>query len=156
MRLFFKQRLFSWFSSYDVYDENLFPVFSVEGHLAWGNLQHIHDNGGNHIATVKQRVMTWLPKFDMFIGDTKVGEIHRELTFMKPRYSIDFNGWQVKGDWMGWDYQVVDENGDLVASLYKELFHMTDHYVIDVVDPQDALCVLMLVIAIDADKSSGG
>ncbi len=153
MRLLFKQRMFSWFASYDVFDENGYTVFSVEGQLDWGHRQHILDSEGHHIATVRQRIMTWLPKFEMFIGDDKVGEVHREFSLV-PRYNIDFNGWQVRGDFPGWDYQITDQYGNLVASLSKELFHMTDHYVIDVLDPQDALCVLMLTIAIDADKSS--
>ena len=34
MRLYFKQRFFSWFDSYDIYDEATGePVFTVEGKL---------------------------------------------------------------------------------------------------------------------------
>lgn len=36
MRLLFKQRFFSWFDSYDIYDEDGNTVFTVEGKLAWG------------------------------------------------------------------------------------------------------------------------
>ena len=38
MRLLFKQRFFSWFDSYDIYDEDGNTVFTVEGKLAWGNI----------------------------------------------------------------------------------------------------------------------
>ena len=31
MRLLFKQRFFSWFDSYDIYDDNGATVFTVEG-----------------------------------------------------------------------------------------------------------------------------
>ena len=37
MRLLFKQRFFSWFDSYDIYDEDGNTVFTVEGKLAWGH-----------------------------------------------------------------------------------------------------------------------
>ena len=36
MRLYFKQRFFSWFDSYDIYDEAGNTVFTVEGQLSWG------------------------------------------------------------------------------------------------------------------------
>jgi len=36
----------------------------------------------------------------------------------------------------------------------KELFRLTDTYVIDVINPQDALLSLMIVLAIDAAKCS--
>ena len=39
-------------------------------------------------------------------------------------------------------------------SITKELLNWTDTYVIDVADPGNALCVLMLVLAIDAEKCS--
>ena len=34
MRLLFRQRLFSWFDSYDIYDEAGNTVYTVEGKLA--------------------------------------------------------------------------------------------------------------------------
>lgn len=39
-----------------------------------------------------------------------------------------------------------------MATISKEIFHMTDTYMINVVNDKDALCALMLVIAIDAEK----
>ena len=55
---------------------------------------------------------------------------------------------------MEWDYKIIDAAGGMVASISKELFHMTDQYVIDVYDPQNALVALMFVLAIDAEKCS--
>ena len=49
---------------------------------------------------------------------------------------------------------VTEPCGALVATVTKELFHWTDTYVIDVVNPADALRALMLVLAIDAEKCS--
>ncbi len=83
-----------------------------------------------------------------------MGCINKELTFFKPKFNIDCNGWQVEGDFWEWDYTIRDSFGAAIASVSKELFHWTDTYVIDVADPQDALCALMLVLAIDAEKCS--
>jgi len=38
--------------------------------------------------------------------------------------------------------------------ISKEIFHMTDTYVLDIVNPVNALRVLMFVLAIDAEKCS--
>ena len=59
-----------------------------------------------------------------------------------------------EGDFLEWDYRVTEACGAQVASIHKELLHWTDTYVIDVADPGSALCVLMLVLAIDAEKCS--
>ena len=154
MKLLFKQRFFSWFDSYDIFDENGVTLFTVEGQLAWGHTLHINDVDGNHMATVKQRVLTFLPRFDLYEGETLVGTITKEFTFFKPSFAVDCNGWRVEGDFFEWDYNIVDSFGNCVAAVSKELWNWTDTYTIDVADPADALYALMVVLAIDAEKDS--
>ena len=154
MRLIFKQRFFSWFDSYDIYDEAGNVVYTVEGKLSWGHCLHILDASGSHIGTVQERVLTFLPKFEMYMGERYVGCIQKAFTFFTPRFDIDCNGWQVQGSFMEWDYEVTEPCGALVARITKELLNWTDTYVIEVANPMDALAVLMLVRAIDAEKCS--
>ena len=131
MRLLFRQRMFSWFDSYDIYDENGNTVYVVKGQLSWGHLLNIYDAYEN-----------------------KLGCISKEFTFFKPKYNIDFNGWQVEGNWLEWDYTILRSDGGVVATISKELLHMTDTYVLDIQNPKDALHVLMFVLAMDAEKCS--
>ena len=63
MKLLFKQRLFSWFDSYDIYDEAGETVFTVKGRLSWGHCLEIYDRFGEHVGTVKEEVLTLLPRF---------------------------------------------------------------------------------------------
>ncbi len=154
MKLLFKQKMFSWFDSYDIFNEAGETVYKVKGQLAWGHCLKIYDASGNEIATVKQKIFTWMPKFEMYYGDKYVGCISREFTFFKPKYNIDCNGWRVEGDWLEWDYSIISHSGQQVASVSKKIWNWTDTYEIEVLDPRDALCALMLVIAIDAEKCS--
>ena len=154
MKLLFKQRFFSWFDSYDIYDEAGRTVYTVKGQLSWGHCLKIYDARGNEIGTVSERILTWLPKFEMYLGERYIGCISKEFTFFRPKFHIDCNGWSVDGDWFEWDYQILDSSGRPVADITKELWNWTDTYVIDVYDPQDALCALMLVLAVDAEKCS--
>ena len=154
MKLLFKQRFFSWFDSYDIYDEAGNTLFVVKGELAWGHFLRIYDANGNEIGCIKEKILTWLPKFEMYIGDHYAGCISKELTFFTPKYNIDYNGWHVEGDWFEWDYSIINSAGQNVASVSKELWNWTDTYVIDVSNPQDAVYALMLVLAIDAEKCS--
>ena len=154
MKLLFKQRFFSWFDSYDIFDENENVLFSVEGQLSWGHRLHILNAKGEHVGTVKQRMMTFLPRFELYFGEEYVGCITKEFSFFRPNFSVDHNGWSIDGDFLEWDYQILDSAGALVAEVSKELFRMTDTYVIDVVREEDALSALMVVLAIDAEKDS--
>lgn len=154
MRLIFKQRLFSWFDSYDIYDEAGNTIYVVKGQLSWGHCLKIFDTYGRELGMVKERVLTFLPKFEIYLGHNYVGCISKEFSFFKPRYNIDCNGWHIDGDFFEWDYTVLNAYGGLVATVSKELLHWTDTYVIDVANPRDALCALMFVLAIDAEKCS--
>lgn len=154
MKLLFKQRFFSWFDSYDIYSEAGEIVYTVKGQLSWGHCLKICDAAGRELGTVKEMVLTWLPKFEMYLGNRYIGSINKEFTFFKPKFNIDCNGWTVNGDWLEWDYTILNAQGRQIASVSKELWNWTDTYVIDVADPQDALCALMLVLAIDAEKCS--
>ena len=154
MKLLFKQRFFSWLDSYDIYDEAGRPVYTVKGQLSWGHCLKIFDAQGRPLGSIQERILTFLPKFEMYLGDDYIGCISKEFSLFRPRYHIECNGWQVDGDWLEWDYQITDRTGRPVATVSKELFNWTDTYVIDVADPRDALCALMLVPAIDAEKCS--
>ena len=154
MKLLFKQRFFSWFDSYDIYDENGNTLYTVKGQLDWGHCLKIYDARGVEIGTVKEQLLTFLPKFEMYLGDRYLGCIRKEFTFFRPKFHIDCNGWQVDGDWFEWDYRILNSAGSPIAHVSKEVWNWTDTYVINVRDPQDALCALMLVLAIDAEKCS--
>ncbi len=154
MKMRFKQRFFSWLDSYDIFDEAGNTLYTVKGQLAWGHCLRIFNAHDEAVGEVRQRILTWLPKFEMYIHDRYIGCISREFTFFRPRYAIDCNGWQVDGDFFEWDYTIRDSSGRRIATVSKELFNWTDTYVIDVLNPSDALCALMLVLAIDAEKCS--
>ena len=154
MKLLFKQRLFSWFDSYDIYDEAGNTVYIVKGALSWGKLLNIYDANGNLLGSVEQKVFSWRPTFEMYLGEKYIGNITKEFSFFKPKFSIDYKGWNVDGDWWEWDYGITDSFGHHVAIISKELWNWTDTYSIDVFDSQDAIYALMLVLAIDAEKDS--
>ena len=154
MKLLLKQRLFSWLDSYDVYNEEGQTVYTVKGQLAWGHCLKLYDAYGEEVGMVKERILTFLPKFEIYMKDRYVGCINKEFTLFRPSFHIDYNGWQVQGDWFEWDYRILNSSGSPVASISKELLNWTDTYVINVQEPQNALSALMLVLAIDAEKCS--
>ena len=101
MRLIFKQWLFSWFDSYDIYDEAGNTVFTVEGQLSWGHCLKIFASDGAELGTVKEKVLTLLPKFELYLGDRYIGSVKKRFTLFRNVYDIDCRGWTVNGDVFG-------------------------------------------------------
>lgn len=154
MKLLFKQRFFSWFDSYDIYDENGNTVYTVKGQFSWGHKLQIYDAHGVNVGTVKEKILTFMPKFDLYERGEYVGTLKKNFTFFRQSYSLDFKGWTVDGNFIEWDYSIYGARGELAATVSKQIFRWTDTYVIDVVKPEDALHALMFTLAIDAEKCS--
>lgn len=155
MKMYFKQRFFSWFDTYDIYDENGETLYTVKGQLSWGHKLNVYDPEGNYLGTVKEKLFRLTPTFEIYLGRQYIGSIRRRFfTIIKARYDIDYNGWSATGNFWEWDYVINNEDGSVAASISKELFHLTDTYTIEVTNPSDALCALMFVLAIDAEKCS--
>ena len=154
MKLLFKQRVFSWFDSYDIYNEYGETVFTVEGQLSWGKCLHILNASGEHIGTVQQRILSFHPTFELSAYGDSLGSLRKEFSFLTPRFTLDCSDWEVEGSFMEWEYVIRSASQGPIASISKELFNWTDTYTIDVYDPLNALCALMVVLAIDAEKAS--
>ena len=120
MKMLFKQRMFSWFDSYDIYDEYGNTVFVVKGQLSWGHCLRIFDAAGCPVGCVKEKIFTWMPKFELYTGeDNYVGCLSRELTLFRPSYHIDCNGWRIEGSFWEWDYDILAPSRHTVAHIAK-------------------------------------
>ena len=152
MKLLFKQRFFSFFDSYDIYDSLGNTVFTVKGRFSFGKHLDIYDAYGNPVGYLEQQLFTFRPKFNLYSYDRYIGCITKEFTFFRPKFNIDLNGWHIEGDYWEWDYHITDQMGYHIADAFKEVFNFTDTYTINVPDDRNALAVLMVVLAIDAEK----
>ena len=110
----------------------------------------IYDKNNQEIGMLKQRLFTFLPKYEIYINNRLLGEIHKEFTFFKPKFNITFNNYTVDGDFFDWDYDVY-RDGIKVSSINKEIFKLTDTYTITTSE-EEALISLMIVLAIDSIK----
>lgn len=150
MKLLIKQRVFSWTDSYDVYDEEGNTKYFVKAEiLTLGHRLHVYDQYGHEAGVIKEKLMTFLPAFEIETEGRIRGTIQKQFTFFKPKYEIDYNDWRVEGDFLGWDYDVYSGCSSVIH-ISKEPFHWGDTYVIDFRNPEDELDGLLLVIAIDA------
>ncbi len=152
MKMYFKQSLFHLFDTFDVYDEYEQRLYHVKGKFSLGTLLKIYDADDNEIGTVKEQVFSFLSKYDLYEKSYYLGQLRQNFAFFRKKYQFDYYGWQVEGDFPGWNYHIVDQSGELIAQVRKEFFRVSEHYVLDVPEPENALAVLMFTLAIVVDK----
>lgn len=156
MELRIRQRIFSWTDSYDVYDAEGQPRYTVKAaFFTLGHQIHVCQTAtGQEVGFIREKLLTLMPTFEIVIGGQVVGTIRKKFTLFSQNYHVDFCGWQVEGNFLGWDYRVFQGNRQ-VAAISKELFHLSDTYVLRFADPADEIPGLLLVLAIDAANCSG-
>ena len=149
MKLYIKEKVFSWGDKFTVKDAYGEDKYIVEGEVfTFGKKLHVYDKHGREVALIKQEVWSFLPRYYVFCGDRQIAEIKKEFTFLFPRYTIDGLGWEIDGSFMAHDYQITKQ-GRKIVTISKEWMTWGDSYELDIADPADELVALAVVIAID-------
>ena len=156
MQLLIRQRVFSWSDTYDVYDAYEEPKYFVKAEFfRIGHVIHVYDRQNREVGCIRERILTFLPKFELEMNGQVLGEIRKEFSFLRPHYTLDCNDWEVHGDFLGWDYEVCTPSRS-VMNIQKEIFHWGDTSVLEIADPKDEILCLLIAIAIDAANCDNG
>ena len=151
MKLILKQRFFSWTDTYDVFDEDDCVKYFVKAEFfSLGHVIHVYDTTGKEVALVREKLLSFLPKYEITVNGRFLGSITKKFTFFKENYTLDYNNWNVEGDFLGWNYEIKDSYGACIAAVTKEIFNFTDVYSITYHRTAEELPALLTAITIDA------
>ncbi len=153
MKLYIKQKVFSWKDRFNIMNENGESVYSCIGEF-WSITKklHLYDLGEKELAFIQQKFWTFLPKYFIYRNEQMVATVKRTLTLFRHHYVIPEFNWEIQGDF--WDHSYsIKCNGNSVADVSKKWFAWGDTYEIDIADDKDVIDVLSVVLVIDADIS---
>ncbi|HOG01824.1 MAG TPA: LURP-one-related family protein [Clostridia bacterium] len=149
MKLYMRQKVFSWADKFNVTDELGADRYFIEGELfSWGKKLHVSDVMGREVAFIQQKVFSFLPRFFVFVNGVQVAEIVKEFTFFRHKYRIDGLGWEVEGDFFAHDYEII-QNGSPVVYIHKQWMSWGDSFELDIADGVNEPLALAVVLAID-------
>lgn len=157
MKLYIKEKVFSWGDKFTIKDNSGEDKYTVQGEVfSWGKKLHVYDRNGREVAFIKQEIWSLLPRYYVFCGDRQVAEIKKEFTFLFPRYTIEGLGWQIDGSFLAHDYQIT-KNDRVIVTISKEWMTWGDSYVLDIANPADEIVALAVVLTVDCvtESSSG-
>lgn len=154
MKLYIKEKVFSWSDRFTVRDASGADRYSVEGELfSWGKKLHVYDMTGAEVAFIKQEVWSWMPKFCVFTGGQQVAEIKKEFSLFFPKYCIDGLGWEIEGSFWEHEY-AIRKNNRTIVSISREWMTWGDSYELDIADPRDEIVALAVVLTIDCVREA--
>lgn len=149
MKLYIKQKVFSWGDKFTIKDANGFDRYYVEGEVfSWGHKLHVYNTENTEVAFISQKIFTFLPKFEVYINDILAVEVIKEFSFFTPKYTLSGTNWTVEGDFFSHSYTISD-GGVPIASITKAWFTWGDSYELDIADGVDEKLMVATVLAID-------
>ena len=156
MKLYIKQKVFSWNDKFSVVDEYGNDCYTVEGELfSFGKKLHVYDMDGMEVAYIEQKLFTFKPRYHVYICGEQVAEIVKEITFLRPKYRIEGLGWEIDGDFWAHDYQITCD-GQNIVTICKEWMTWGDSYELDIAEGESEIMALAVVLCIDCVMASDG
>jgi len=154
MKLYIKEKVFSWGDKFYVKDALGNDRYVVEGEVfTLGKKLHVYDMLGREAAFIKQELMTFLPRFTVWSGGQEIAQVKKEFSFLVPRYSIEGLGWVIEGSFWEHDYQIT-QNGSPIVTITKEWMTWGDSYELDIAPGADEILALAVVLTIDCVREA--
>jgi uncharacterized protein YxjI len=148
MKLYIKQKVFSWRDRFAVNDDAGRDRYYAQGEVfTLGRKLHVFGADGGEVAFIRQKLLSFLPRYYIEIGD-KTYEFVKEFTLLRPKYAIRSLGWTVSGNFTAHEYAVADGRGD-VMRISKAWLTWGDFYELDISDARKELLCLCIALAID-------
>ena len=150
MKLYMKQKVFSWGDKFTVTDESGEVLYTVEGEVpSFGHKLHIYDHRHDEVAFVHQKLFSLRARYFVTVDGQQAAEIVKKITLLHAEYSINGPGWEATGNFTDHDY-LIKSGEDTVAAMHRKWMSWGDSYEIDVADAADEVLVLAVVLTVDA------
>ncbi len=149
MKLYIKEKVFSWGDKFYVKDALGEDKYVVQGEVfSLGKKLHVYDMLGREVAFIKQELMTFMPRFTVYMDGEEIAQVRKEFTLFRPRFLIDGLGWEIDGSFWEHEFQIT-QRGEPIVTISKEWMTWGDSYELDIADPAHEILALAVVLTID-------
>ena len=153
MRYLIREKFFRLGEDSTILNEAGQPILEVDGKvLSLHSRLVIRDMSGNEVANVHRRLIALRPTYEISRAGQELATVRKHLISpFVDRYTIDVPGpddLHITGSLFEHEYTIT-RGGQLVATVSKRWFSLTDTYGVDIAPYQDDVLILASVLALD-------
>ena len=121
----------------------------------------IIDARGNEVAYIERKVFSMHGRHFVTMADGTDFEISNELFHLiKDVINIEGLGWQLRGNILALNFELYDENENIIAVVAQKMFSVHDKYCVDIYKPEYEKEVVAILVTLqhmirDRQASSG-
>lgn len=151
MKLQMKAKIASIHNKIKILDEHGTPVYHVQSKvISIHNTTYLTDADGDEVAKITAKVVSLHDTHLIEMRDGTAVELQSELFHLtKDVLNIDALGWQILGDVVQHNYQLVDERGQILARTHRKWMTLHNTYEIEVVDEEQMDLIVAVLVALD-------
>lgn len=151
MKLKMKAKIASIHNKIGITDEEGNPVYHIHSKVfSLHDTTFLTDAGGGDIATITRKVVSLHDTHLIVLNDGTEIELRSELLHLtKDVLDIEALGWQLTGDIVQHNYQLMDDEGQLLARTHRRWLSLHDTYEVDIVDEERMDLIVAVLVALD-------
>ena len=109
----------------------------------------VFDASGRPVAHIERKFFTLHERHFITMADGTAFELSNELFHLvKDVTNIEGLGWQLRGNILGLNFELYDENGQVIAVIAQKLFSLHDKYCIDIYLPEYEKFVVAILVTL--------
>ena len=148
--LFTTTKVFTLHHKIDITDDAENVIYHSETKfLSLHDKTDITDAQGNFVAHIEKKIFTLHERHFVTMSDGTQFQLSNEIMhIIKDVTNIEGLGWQLKGNILGLNFELYDENGEVIAVIAQKLMSIHDKYCIDIYKPQHEQAVVAILITL--------
>ena len=105
------------------------------------------DASGNRVAHIERKLLTLHERHYVTMENGTSFELSNELFHLvRDITNIEGLGWQLRGNIMGLNFELYDDEGGIIATISQKMISLHDKYCIDLYQPEfEKICVAILI-----------
>ena len=136
--LFTSSKVISLHHRIEITDERENVVYRAETKFpSLHDKTEIYDAAGNHVAHMERKLLTLHQRHYVTMDSGIAFELSTELFHLiKDITNIEGLGWQLRGNIVGLNFELYDQNGSVIAVIDQKMLSIHDKYCIDIYQPE--------------------
>lgn len=152
MKLIAKEKLFSMHDRYYIYNDKEEIAYEIVSRMiSIGDKTTIYDKDNNIIAYIEQKVMHYMPCYNVYIKNKYKFQIKKKYHLFKNNYKLS-NDYKVEGSIFNLNFFILNNSGKIIAKVKRKFISISDRYEIDILDTKDLITILTIIVAITNDR----
>ena len=148
--LFTTTKVFTLHHHIDILDENEKAVYQADTKFpSIHDKTDVKDAEGRQVAHIERKLLTLHQRHFVTMADGTRFDLSTELFHLyKDITNIEGLGWQLRGNIFGLNFELYDQQENVIAVIGQKLFSIHDKYCIDIYQPDKEETVVAILIAL--------